>query len=167
MRLAAEEFRTQRLRMLHQTSRSRAAAEEDHCRKQEKELQVLVLAAQKGLNWSSLEPQLALALARTARDTLMAEEKTAKLRVEECKSLLATLQDSMDDAQARAQDAHHQIASIMTLFDQQGIHIDYRPLHFNSAPIQDHPISLDLESDNLECDLESTSHSELAPDEDF
>ncbi|KAF8811863.1 hypothetical protein BYT27DRAFT_7208111 [Phlegmacium glaucopus] len=119
MRLAAEEFCTQRLRMLHQTSRSRAAAEENQCREQEKELQVLVLAAQKGLNWTSLEPQLALALARAARDTLMAEEKTAKLRVEECKGLLATLQDSMDDAHARAEDAHHQIASIMTLFDQE------------------------------------------------
>jgi len=100
MRLAAEKFCTQQLCMLYRTSHSRAAAEEDQCQQQEKELQVLVLAAQKGLNWTSLEPQLGLALAHTVWDTLMAEEKMAKLRMEECKSLLATLQDSMDDSQA-------------------------------------------------------------------
>jgi len=162
MRLAAEEYRIQQLHILHQMSRSRAAAEEDQCREQEKELQLLVLAAQKGFNWTSLEPELGLALARAVRDTLMAEEETARLRVEECKSLLATLQDSMDNARARAEDAHDQVTSIMTLFDQKGIHIDFRPLQFSSMPLQDHTLS-----SNFEIDMGSISDPESAPDEEF
>lgn len=162
MRLAAEEFRTQRLRMLHQKSRCRAAAEEDQCREQEKELQVLVLAAQKGFNWTSMEPDLGLVLARAVRDTLMAEEETARLRVEECKCLLATLQDSMDDAHARAEDAHQQVTSMMTLFDQQGIHIDFRPLPFSSMPLQDCTLS-----SNFEFDMGSISDPESALDEEI
>jgi len=168
MRLAAEEFRTQRLRRLHQSSRSRASAEEEQCREQEKELKVLIQAAQKGFNWTSLEPQLALALACAARDTLLAEEETAKLKVTECRSLLATLKDAVDDCHARVQDAHHQITSIMALFDQKGIPINFHSLHSNSEPLQDHPLSDDIETDS-DIDYNSSSDQESAPpeEEDF
>lgn len=166
MHLAAEEFRIQRLRTFHQSSRSRAAAEEDQCHEQAKELNILMLASQKGFSWSALEPQLALALARAARDTLMAEEETAKLRVRECENLLATLKDTLDDAHARVEDAHQQIASIMTFFDQQGIQINLRPLHFDSPSLQDrslqdHTISSDMESDS------ESDHGHSIPYEDF
>ena len=161
MHLAAEEIRIQRLRKFHQSSRSRAAAEEDQCHEQAKELNILMFASQKGFSWSALEPQLALALARAARDTLMAEEETAKLRVSECENLLATLKDTLDDAHARVADAHQQIASIMTFIDQQGIHINLRPLYFDSLQ---HTISSNIES-NIEFDIESNSDS-YTPDED-
>ena len=163
MRLAAEEFKMQRLRILHQNSRTRATAEEDQCKEQERELKVLVLAAQRGLNWTALDPQLALELACAARDTLMAEEETAKLRVDECESLLATLRDSVDDTHARVQEAHHQIASIFTFFNQKGIPINFCPLPFDAELVQDHSTSSDISSD-----LESGSDQESAPpDEDF
>lgn len=122
-----------------------------------------MLASQKGLNWTALELQLALALARAAHDTLMAEEETAKLRVQECENLLATLKDTLDNARARVEDAHQQIASIISFFDQEGIQIDLRPLQ-----LQDHPLSSDMESDSIsESDSDhSRSDHESAPNED-
>jgi hypothetical protein len=164
--LAAEEFKTERLRLLHQSSRFRATAEEDQCREQARELKVLVLAAQQGLNWTALDPQLALELARAARDTLMAEEETAKLRVDECESLLATLKDSVDDAHARVEEAHHQIASILTFFDKQGIPLNFRPLPFDAELAQGHSTSSDISSE-MEYGSEYGSDQESAsPDED-
>jgi hypothetical protein len=144
MHLAGDEFRLQRLHTFHGSSHSRAVAEKDQCREQAKELKILMLASQKGLNWTALDPQLALALARAVRDTLMAEEETAKLKIVECENLLATLKDTLDDARARVEDAHQQIASIVSFFDQQGIQINLRPLHFES--LQDHPLSPDMDS---------------------
>lgn len=161
MHLAGEEFRNRRLRMFHGSSHSRAEAEEDQCREQGKELRILMLASQKGLNWTALDPQLALALARAVRDTLMAEEETAKRKIVECENLLATLKDTLDDASARVEDAHHQIASIISFFDHRGIQIDLRPLHFEA--LQDHPLSSDTDSisDHSQTDNESL------PDEDL
>ena len=166
MHLSGQEFRVQRLRMFHQSSRSRATAEEDQCRQQANELNVLMLASQQGLNWTALEPQLALALARAVRDTLMAEEETAKLRVQECENLLATLKDTMDDAHARVQDAHQQIASITSFFDQEGIRISLFPLSFNAH--QDHSHSSNVDSDDSDdSEMNSNSDHESAPDEDI
>jgi hypothetical protein len=136
MHLAGEEFRIQRLHTFHESSKSRAAAEQDQCQEQSKELKILMLASRTGFSWSSLEPQLGLALARAARDTLMAEEETVKLRIRECENLLATLKDTLDDTHARVTDAHNQIASIMSFIDQQGIQINLRPL---SLPFDPHP----------------------------
>ena len=117
MLLAGEEFWLQRLHTFHRSSRSRAIAEEAQCREQAKELKILMLASQKGLNWTALDPQLALALARVARDTLMAEEETAKLRVAECENLLAILKDTQDYARARVDNTHQQIASVISFFN--------------------------------------------------
>jgi hypothetical protein len=159
MRLASEEFRLRRLHTLHQSSHSRAIAEEDQCREQAKELRVLTLASQKGLSWTALDPQLALALARAVRDTLMAEEETAKLKIAECESLLATLKDSLDDTRARVEDAHQQIASVLSFFDEQRVQINLRPLHFKFDAFQDCPLSSDMDSIS---DTESISdHSQL------
>ena len=79
-----------------------------------------MLASQQGLNWTALEPQLALALAWAVHNTLMAEAQTAKLHVCKCKNLLATLKDTMDDARAQVEDAHQQIASITSFLIKQG-----------------------------------------------
>ena len=142
----------------------RAVAEEDQCREQAKELKILMLASQKGLNWTTLDPQLALALARAARDTLMAEEETAKLKIVECENLLATLKDTLDDARARVEDAHQQIASITSFFDQHRIQINLRPLHFEV--FQDpSPRSPDI--DSISDHTGSQSDNESLPDEDL
>ena len=158
MHLAGEEFRLQRLHMFHQSSRSRALAEEDQCKEQAKELKILTLASQKGLNWTALDPQLALALARAARDTLMAEEETARLKVVECENLLAALKDTLDYAHARVEDAHQQIASVISLFDQRGVQINLRPLNFASLQhpfFSDNIDNIDSISDNSDSDNES------------
>ena len=120
-----------------------------------------MLAAQNGLEWTALELQLALALAHAVRDTLMAEEATAKLRVHKCENHLATLKDSADEAHVRVQDAHHQIASILSFFDSQGIQINFCPMPFDphkppEPSYQPHSPS-DIESI-------SDSQSELASD---
>jgi hypothetical protein len=160
MNFAAEEFRLQRLHAFHRSSHSRALAEEDQCREQAKELKILTLASQKGLNWTSLDPQLALALARAARDALMAEEETAKLKIVECENLLATLKDTLDDAHARVEEAHQQIATIISFFDNRGIQINLRPLQ---APLHfDHLLSSDIDSFSDD----SQSDSQSFPDED-
>lgn len=78
MRFAAEEFRARRMQNLHQSTRRRAAAEEKQAQKQRDEANVLMFATENGFRWTSLEPRLALALARAARDTIMAEEEVAK-----------------------------------------------------------------------------------------
>lgn len=161
MHLAAEEFRVRRLRNLHRSSRSRAIAEEEQCQKQQQELHILMFAAEKGLNWMSLDPQLALALARAARDTLLAEEETAKLRINECENLLATLKDAADDARARFEDASHQIGTILTVFDRECIQVDLRNQHFEPSVfhISDDqpqlPASSDVESLNSNCESAS------------
>ena len=161
MHLAGEEFRLQRLHTFYASSHSRAIAEEDQCQEQAKELKILMLASQKGLNWGALDPQLALALAQATRDTLMAEEETAKLKIVECENLLATLKDTLDDARARVEDAHQQIASIISFFDQQGIQINLHPLHFKA--LQDYPLSsdMDLISEHSQSDYESFPDEEL------
>lgn len=125
------------------------------------------MAAQKGLEWTALEPQLALALARAVRDTLMAEEATAKLRVHKCENHLATLKDSADEAHARVQDAHHQIASILSFFDSQGIQINFRPIPFDPHKPQEQPHSpSDIESiSDSQSELASDVASDVASDE--
>lgn len=123
-----------------------------------------MLASQKGLNWTALDPQLALALARAARDTLMAEEETARLKIVESENLLATLKDTLDDVHARVEDAHQQIASIISFFDQRGIHINLRPLLFEA--LQDLPLSSDMDSIS-DHSGQSDNDSESFPDEDL
>ena len=119
-----------------------------------------MLAVEKGFNWTALEPQLALALARATRDTLMAEEKAAKLRVHECENLLETLKDSVDDAQVRLEDANHQVGTIISFLDEYGVDVNFRPLQFEPSPLSDRS------SDSESCmDPLTDSDYEPAPDE--
>ena len=71
------------------------------------------------------------------------------------------LKDTLDDASARVEDSHQQIASIISFFDQQAIQINICPLHFES--LQEHPLSSDMYmiSDHSQSDNESF------PDEDL
>lgn len=77
-------------------------------KKQQQELQTLLYAEEQGSGSNSLDPQVALALARATRDVLTAEEEAAKLRILECEQLLETLKDAADDAHARVEDANYQ-----------------------------------------------------------
>jgi len=86
---------------------------------------VLMYAAEKGLHRTCLPPQLALALARAARGITLAEQETAKLRIKECEDLLETpLQRRCRRCTcARVHDAQRQVASLLVIFDREGIHV--------------------------------------------
>jgi hypothetical protein len=77
-----------------------------------------MLASLKGINWTELDPQLCLALARAAHNTFMAEEETEELKITKCENLL---KNTLDDARARVKDAHKKIASVLLFFNQQQI----------------------------------------------
>lgn len=133
LRLVGEEFRIKRLRDLQGIIRRRVSLEEDHLKKQQQELLTLLYAEEQGGGCNSLDPQVALALARASRDVLTAEEEVAKLRILECEQLLETLKDAADDAHARAEDANCQIGQILSFFDHQQIQVDLRKRTFQPS----------------------------------
>lgn len=146
MRLASEEFRFWRLRRFHSVTRSRAAAEEEHAKRQQAETKILLFAEENGHDYTGLEPQLALALACAARDTLLAEEEMARLRIQEQENFLETLKDEADITHAPVIEANRQIGSILTSFNIQHLHVDIR--NFEIEPSSCFPDSPYLSSDN-------------------
>lgn len=133
LRLVAEEFRIKRLRELHVIIRKRVSSEEEHLKKQHQELQTLLYAEEQGSGCNTLDPQVALALARATRDALTAEEEAAKLRILECEQLLETLKDAAEDAHARVDDANNQIGQILSIFDRQKLQVDLRRQNFEPS----------------------------------
>ena len=73
---------------------------------------------------NTLEPHLALTLARATREVLIAEEDLANSRLEECLRLLDTLHDAVDDARACAQEANAQIGTVLNIVDQDDAPVD-------------------------------------------
>lgn len=136
LRLVAEEFRIKRLQELHLIIRRRVSSEEEHLKKQRQELSTLLYAEEQGLGSGchTLEPQVALALARATRDALAAEEEAAKLRIEECEQHLETLKDAAEDAHARVEDANYQVGQVLSFFDHQEMRVDLRKQSFEPSP---------------------------------
>ena len=130
----AEEFRIKRLQELRTIIQRQASSEEEHLKKQHQELQTLLYAEEQGSGCEALDPQVALALARATRDTLMAEEEAGKLRILECEHLLETLKYAADDAHAHVEDANYQIGQILSIFDHQEIHVDICKQQFKPSP---------------------------------
>ena len=120
MHLMADQYKTRRQRVLSKNTRLRAEAEISHQSKYQYELRVLLYAAERGLDWTGLDGQLALALAKAARDTLIAEEVMDR-RIDECRSLLSTLEDSKDDAKGRVLEASYQVDSVVNYLKRMGL----------------------------------------------
>ncbi|KJA15177.1 hypothetical protein HYPSUDRAFT_208101 [Hypholoma sublateritium FD-334 SS-4] len=133
--LLADSYRAQRLRSLHKSSRRRADAEEEQQRKLQLEMNVLLHAAERGQDWTSLDGSFALAVARAARDALAAEEDAANKRIIECQHMLATLQDARDEARGRVKEADFQVGSIMSFFKRAGLELDSRDQTFETYPL--------------------------------
>lgn len=57
MRFAAEDLKVKRLRRIHRTIRHHAAAEETLCEKVQLESDILMLVAERGDTFSSLDPE--------------------------------------------------------------------------------------------------------------
>jgi len=124
MRLAADEVQARGMYRLRQIARKRAVAEELQSEKQHEESLVLMFAAERGCDFTSLHPEVALALARATRDALLFENRAARLRVQECEFHLQTLKDAADAAHARFADASDQVGSILNAFDREQIQVD-------------------------------------------
>lgn len=103
---------------------------------EKQEYTILDFATLKGQHWSAIEPQFALTLARATRNTLVAEEEVVKLRVAECHHQLETLQDELDEIQARLKEARLQVGGVMEFLEEENIHIDYGSFSFEQ-PLMD------------------------------
>ncbi len=128
MYLMAEKYRTQRLRALSRNTKLRADAEQLHQAKHQRELNVLLHATEQGLEWTGLDGQLAFALAEAVRATLVAEEQAIVRRIEECRSVMATLRDSRDDTRGRILEAEFQATSVLNYFKHSGLPFQPSPL---------------------------------------
>ena len=84
---------------------------------------MLLEAAQCGDDFTSLNPKMAIHVARAARDTLIAEEHLALSRVQECEAVLTSLCDAVDEVRAWVEDANLQVGKLLNIMNDQGIHI--------------------------------------------
>jgi len=130
------------------------------------EIDFLMLTEGKG----HLDPQDALQLARAARNVVLAEFRTAHLRVTECEMLLETLKDAEEQAHTTC-DANDQIGSLLTFFHRQGIRIDLLPpLHdvsttrhtFHMDSLPSFP-SLHSETHSVDSDFEESFSVSCCP----
>jgi hypothetical protein len=117
-RIAADECRADRQKALQAAIGRRRAAEAAQADADRAELKELAIAARKGYHWTALDPESALALARAARNSLVAEEEVLNLRVVECRRLLETLEDQLDDTQTRIKEARLQVGGVMEFMDE-------------------------------------------------
>lgn len=124
MRLSAIQLRAQRLRNLSQLSTRRAAAEHQYQQKQLIESFVLMYASDKGQNFSELDPEIGLALARAASNLLEAEASAAQTRIKECATQLLILQETADDINARLEDANHQLGAVLHHIRSEGLPVE-------------------------------------------
>ncbi len=118
MRIAAEQYHISRLRDVFRANRRRAAAEEQRAVKQDCEMKILDFVEKQS---SPLDPQVALALARAARDTLYAESDLIRSRKEECRLMLDILDCRTEELDSHLGDANDQIAVILDTFQRRGL----------------------------------------------
>lgn len=81
-------------------------------------------AAEMGADFTSLDPQSAINLARAAQETLVAEECVAVTWANECEAFLYFLRNSIDEARGHVEDANYQIGAMMNIFNTCGIRVD-------------------------------------------
>lgn len=122
MRYEGEDLKARRKKRLQQATKLRLAAERRLLTKQQEENNILLLASSKGFSFGSLDATTALALAKAAHEALEAEGEVAQLRVAECKKMLDTLLDVVDDVAARIDDASYQIGVVLEAIEDERIH---------------------------------------------
>lgn len=123
LRLVAEQYRANQRTTLARAKRIKLAAEEKAAAQELFETTMLLEAAQRGDDFTSLDPNTAINVARAARDTLIAEEHLAISRVQECEVVLTSLRDAVDEVHARVEDANLQVGKLLNIMNAQGIHI--------------------------------------------
>lgn len=123
MRLVAEQYRVNQRTTIAKAKRVKLAAEEKAAAQELLETTMLLEAAKRGDDFTSLDPETAISVARAARDTLLAEEHLAVSRVQECEAVLTSLHDAVDEVRARLEDANLQVGRLLNIMNDNGIHI--------------------------------------------
>ena len=154
MHLMADQYKTRRQRVLSKNTRLRAEAEISHQSKYQYELNVLLYAAERGLEWTGLDAQLALALAKAVRDTLIAEEEVMDRRIDECRSLLSTVEDSKDDAKGRVFEASYQVESVLNYLKRMGLQ-EPPPLLLEKEGEEEEDAQWESSSSEISCESDS------------
>lgn len=119
----AEQYRANQRKTIAKAKRLKLAAEENVAAQELFETTMLLEAAQRGDDFTSLDPKTAIHVARAARDTLIAEEHLALSRVQECEAVLTSLRDAVDEVRARVEDANLQVRKLLNIMNDQGIHV--------------------------------------------
>jgi len=158
LRLVAEQYRANQRATIAKAKRLKSAAEEKVAAQELYETSMLLEAVQRGDDFTSLDPQTAINIARAARDTLIAEEHLAVSRVQECEAILTGLRDAVEEVHARVEDANLQVGRLLNIMNSQGIHIttsmkicvppssENDPLTIFNTPFQSSPNSTSLSS---------------------
>ena len=123
MRLVAEQYRVNQRTTIIKAKQLKLAAEERAAAQELLETKMLLEAAQRGDDFTSLDPEMAINVARAARNTLLAEEHLALSRVEECEAILTSLRDAVDEVRTRVEDANLQVGRLLNIMNNEGIHI--------------------------------------------
>lgn len=119
----AEQYRVNQRTVIARAKRLKLAAEEKAAAQELLETSMLLEAAQRGDDFTSLDPEMAIGVARAARDTLLAEEHLAVSRVQECEATLTALRDAVDEVRAQVEDANLQVGRLLNIMNDNGIHI--------------------------------------------
>ena len=109
---------------------------------------ILKQLANLSLDFSNLQPQAAVDLARSARDTLLAAERVALTRVREAEQNLQVLKDAHETAHVLAMEGEAQMTKVMAAVEDQGIPIAPTP-DLTSGLKDPLPLSVRLS----ECDI--------------
>ncbi|KAF8074944.1 hypothetical protein FPV67DRAFT_1665706 [Lyophyllum atratum] len=147
-RLAASQYKASRLKGLKEATQRKLSAQQamaDTCLHENDVLMRVVDAGRGGFGIID-----AIALAQAARDSLVAEAHTAVTKVKECELKLEVLRDSVEEAQARVEEANQQLGMLMEVIDSAGIHIPaaYRQSSPSSSTL-DRSLNYDIQDVDL------------------
>jgi hypothetical protein len=110
------------------------------------ESRLLLKIGEEGRKLSTLDPQIALTLARLARETLASEYELALAKFSACQQELITLQDAVDEALVYLADADEQVAQIFNILNRGRINVPGYPIPIPPNPTYDRPDSLFLKN---------------------
>ena len=143
-------------------------AEEKAAAQELLETTMLLEAAKRGDDFTSLDPETAISIVWAAQDTLLVEEHLAVSRVQECEVILTSLQDAVDEVRTRLEDANLQVGRLLNIMNENGLHISTSikiatpldPQTMFTSPFPDSPCaissyyskSMDFSGDDMESD---------------
>ena len=117
-RISVEELLAERRLSIARMRRLKNSALESKALKDLQEARLLQQLADPNQDLASLEPQMAMNIARVSRDALLAAERYEITRLREAEEVIKAIQDSVELARARVAEADNQIGRLMVIFDK-------------------------------------------------